>query len=207
MIGAAIGAVFAAAHSPGMEYSLLYIGVASFSALAADLDGPSMLSSRLTKLSKQIRELALWGGLIYLAISAYLYFTGKPLSPLWAGGSIAAVLLGLVMKQGAIRNALVSAVGLYLVYHGAIHERIWLIGLGAFVAWAPWLKHRGMTHTIWMLPFWAGLGGGREEELGADGLGMAAMLGYLSHLIADTMTPSGVKWLFPLMKKSFKIRM
>jgi inner membrane protein len=207
MIGAAIGAVAAASHSPDMEDSLLYVCVAAFSALAADLDGPSMLSSRLTKLSKQIRELALWGGLVYLAISAYLYFTGEPLSPLWAGGSIAAVLLGLVMKQGAIRNALVSAVGLYLVYHGAIHEQTWLIGLGAFVVWAPWLKHRGMTHTVWILPLWAWLGWGLEQQLGAPGLGMTAMLGYLSHLVADTLTPSGVKWLYPLIKKSFKLRL
>ncbi|MDQ6421237.1 metal-dependent hydrolase [Paenibacillus sp. LHD-117] len=207
IIGALIGGAAAAAYSPGLEDSLLFIGVSAFSALAADLDGPSMLSSKLTKLSRRIRELALWGGVIYLAITAYLYFSGQPLSPLWAGGSIAAILIGLVMKQGAIRNALVSAVGLYLIYHGAIHEQVWLIGLGAFVAWAPWLKHRGMTHTLWILPLWGWLGWGLEQELGAPGLGMTAILGYLSHLVADTLTPSGVKWLYPLIKKSFKLRL
>ncbi|GBG09814.1 metal-dependent hydrolase [Paenibacillus agaridevorans] len=206
IIGAAIGALAVVVHSPDMEDSLLYIGVAAFSALAPDLDGPSMLSSKLTKLSKRIRELALWGGILYLAITAYLYFSGQPLSPIWAGGSIAAILAGLVMKQGAIRNALVSAVGLYLIYHGYIHGMIWLIGLGVFVVWAPWLKHRGMTHTVWMLPVWLWLGWGLEEQLKAPGLGITAMLGYLSHLVADTLTPSGVKWLSPLFKKSFKFR-
>jgi inner membrane protein len=83
----------------------------------------------------------------------------------------------------------------------------WLIGFGLFVAWAPWLKHRGMTHTIWAVPIWGIIAWGLEKQLQVEGLAITAMLGYLSHLIADTLTPSGVKWLYPLVKKSFKIRM
>lgn len=206
-VGAIIGAGVAIYYSPGLENSALYIGVAAFSSLAADLDGPSLLSSKLTKLSRRIRELALWGGFIYLALVAWLILTRQPVPPLMAGGSIAAVLIGLVMKQGAIRNALVSIVGLYLIYRGMSHEQLWLTGLGVFVVWAPWLKHRGMTHTVWMLPLWGWLGWGLQVELGIEGVAVAAVLGYMSHLVADTMTPSGVKWLYPLTKKTFKIRL
>lgn len=206
-IGAILGAGAAVYYSPGLENSALYIGVAAFSALAPDLDGPSMLSGKLTKLSRRIRELALWGGFIYLAFVVWLLLTGQPVPPVMAGGSVAAVLVGLVMKQGAIRNALVSIVGLYLIYRGLSFGHWWLTGLGVFVVWAPWLKHRGMTHTVWLLPIWGWLGWGLQQELQVDGLAVAAALGYMSHLAADTMTPSGVKLLYPLTRKSFKIRL
>ncbi|RJE88816.1 metal-dependent hydrolase [Paenibacillus sp. 1011MAR3C5] len=206
-IGAVVGAGAAAFYSSDLSESHMYIGIAAFSALCPDLDGPSILSSKITKASKKIRELALWGGILYLGIILFLWLTGKPISPLAAGGSLAAVLIGLTMKQGAIRNALVSAVGLYLVSLGTTMEELWLIGLGVFVIIAPWLKHRGMTHTIWLLPIWWWLGLGLEQYLNLDGIAVTAMLGYLSHLAADTLTPSGVKWLYPLTKKSFKLKL
>ncbi|GKU80437.1 metal-dependent hydrolase [Paenibacillus sp. L3-i20] len=206
-IGAAIGAASAIYYSSDLGEMALFIGVAGFSALCADLDGPSMLTSKLTKLSKRIREFSLWGAVLYLILITYFFLSGKTISPIIAGGSFAAVLAGLVMKQGFVRNALVSIVGLYLIYHGFSHEQTWLMGLGLFVGWAPWLKHRGMTHTLWIIPFWGWIGWGLEQELGVTGLGVTAMLGYISHLVADTLTPSGVKWLYPLTKKSFKLRL
>lgn len=206
-IGAAVGAGAVAIYSPELSDAPIYIGVAAFSALAPDLDGPSMLSSKLTKASKRIREAALWGGLLYLAVIIYLLLQGQPIPPIAMGGSIAAVLVGLTMKQSAIRNALVSLVGVYVVTLGSSRGELWLMGLGAFVIWAPWLKHRGMTHTAWVLPLWWWLGWGLEKQLGLQGIAVAATLGYLSHLAADTLTPSGVKWLYPLTKKSFKIRL
>lgn len=205
-IGVAVGAGAAVYFSPDLSDCITYIGVAAFSALCADLDGPSMLSSKLTKLSKRIRELALWGGWLFAAAIFYLFLSGQPISPVIAGGGIAAILLGLTMRQGIIRNALVSLVGVYLVSVGLSREEVWLSGLGLFVIWAPWLKHRGMTHTIWIIPLWWWLGLGLERELQIEGLAITAALGYLSHLVADTLTPSGVKWLYPLVKKSFKLK-
>lgn len=206
-IGAAIGAAAAVYYSPGLEDAAVYIGVAAFSALSADLDGPSMLSSKLTKLSKRIRELALGFGILYLVMVVILYATGQPVNPVIAGGGIAALLLGLVMKQGFVRNALVSLAGLYIVYCGLAGDRLWMLGLGLFVVIAPWLKHRGLTHTIWVVPLWWWLGIGLERELDMEGIAAAAALGYLSHLAADTLTPSGVRWLYPLVKKPLKLKL
>ncbi|MFD2115572.1 metal-dependent hydrolase [Paenibacillus yanchengensis] len=207
IIGVAIGTIAAMHHLPEQNNSLYYIGVAAFSALAADLDGPSILSSKLTKLSKFIRSFALWGSIIYFAIIAYMYFMSMHVPLLLAGGAIAALLIGLTMKQGIIRNALVSVIGLYCIYHGITNNQQWLVGLGIFIAWAPWLKHRGLTHTIWVIPMWGWIGWGLEQQLAINGLANTAMIGYLSHLIADTLTPSGVKWLFPIWKKSFKLKL
>ncbi|MNI97947.1 inner membrane protein [compost metagenome] len=78
--------------------------------------------------------------------------------------------------------------------------------MGAFVVIAPWLKHRGMTHTLWALAAWTALGYQLELEWGYPGLMLASGAGYFSHLAADTLTPSGVKWFSPLLRKSFKLR-
>jgi inner membrane protein len=206
-IGAVIGAATSVFYPSTLETAALYTAISAFSALSADLDGTSILSSKLSKLSKLIREFALWGSLLFLAIIAYFYFTGQSMSPVLVGGGAAAVLLGLVMKQGFIRNALVSVVGGIFMYSGYFYQMNWLIGFGLFVAWAPWLKHRGMTHTIWAIPIWGAIGWGLEMQLQVEGIAIVSMLGYLSHLVADTLTPSGVKWLYPFVKKSFKLHL
>lgn len=205
-IGMTIGAMAAVYYTNVMEDAAIYIAVASFSALAADLDGNSMLSSKLGKLSKLIREFTLWFGILFAALIGYYYVTETSPSPLYLGAAGAVFLLGLVAKQGVIRNVLVSVVGAALVYAGYVHQMHWLVGFGLFVAFVPWLKHRGMTHTIWAIPIWGAIGWGLEQHIQLEGIALISILGYASHLIADTLTPSGVKWLYPLMKKSFKIR-
>jgi inner membrane protein len=206
-IGAAVGAAASVYYPFTLEHAALYIAVAGFSALSADLDGPSMLSTKLSKLSKLIRELTLWSGCLLAGIVAYYFFTDQSPSPVYIGVAAAIFLLGLVAKQGVIRNVLASVVGCMVMYAGYYYQMNWLIGFGLFSAWVPWLKHRGMTHTIWAVPIWGYIGLGLENQLQVEGIAIVSMLGYLSHLVADTLTPSGVKWLYPLTKKSFKIKL
>ncbi|NIK79653.1 inner membrane protein [Paenibacillus castaneae] len=206
-IGVAVGAAASIYYPFTFQNAAFYITVAGFSALSADLDGPSMLSSKLGKLSKLIREFTLWIGLLLAGMIVYAFFMEKSLSPIYIGAAAAVFLLGLVAKQGVIRNILVSVVGLLVMYAGYTYGMNWLIGFGLFVGWAPWLKHRGMTHTIWAVPIWGAIALGLENQIKVDGIATVAMLGYFSHLAADTLTPSGVKWLYPLTKKSFKIRL
>ncbi|HZG79074.1 MAG TPA: metal-dependent hydrolase [Paenibacillus sp.] len=203
-IGAAIGAAAALYYPFQLSHGAVYLSVAAFSALAADLDGPGMLSGKLDKLSRPIRGFALWAGVVLVLANAYGYAFEDWFSFPFSAVAVVLLLLGLVASQGTVRNALVSLVGLGLLYAGARTDQAWLMGLGVFVAWVPWLKHRGMTHTIWALLLWGTIGRGLETELGIPGVTATAVAGYASHLLADTLTPNGVKWLYPLYKKSFK---
>ncbi|MGO4106696.1 metal-dependent hydrolase [Paenibacillus sp. YAF4_2] len=204
-IGVAIGAA-AAAHYPfTMVHAATYLAVASFSALSADLDGPSLLSSKASKLSQWLHGLLLGGGWLLTAVTAYLYISDHYVDIPLIIACAALLLLGLVVRTGVIRNALVSSVGAALIYGGIAYNMSWLIGFGVFVAWAPWLKHRGLTHTVWAVIAWGAIALGLEKQLELEGLMHVAVAGYLSHLIADTLTPSGVKWLYPLYKKSIKL--
>ncbi|BBI34209.1 metal-dependent hydrolase [Cohnella abietis] len=206
-IGGAIGAAACLIYPFNLNNDLLYLSIASFSALSADLDGPSLLSGKLSKLSKLLRNLVMFAGVGLVAILSYMYIAQEKLYPVFTTISVAMFILGLVTKEGTIRNALVSVVGLTLLYAGWDSQQNWLIGFGLFIAWAPWLKHRGMTHTLWALGAWGAIGLGLENQLQIDGIMFVSVAGYASHLIADTLTPNGVKWLYPIYKRSIKIRL
>ncbi|AZN40148.1 metal-dependent hydrolase [Paenibacillus albus] len=204
-IGIAIGVVGAATHPITPKNAAVFLVVAAFSALAADLDGTSLLSGKLTKAARLIRELLLWGGMLLAGSVVYLYAARGSFYPLYTAGAAAVLLLGLLSRNGAIRNALVSAIGAILLYIGYKSEMNWLMGLGLYIAWVPWLNHRGLTHTVWAVIAWGAIGWSLEQQLGIQGVAYTAICGYVSHLVADTLTPSGVKWLYPLTKKTFKL--
>lgn len=204
-IGVAIGAAAAAYYPFTFKNAAIYVAVSAFSALSADLDGTSMLSSKLSKASKMLRNVVLWGSILLAAVLGYMYLIYDWMVPELAVGSIICFLLGFIAKEGVIRNCMVSAIGGGLIYAGIRYEMNWLIGFGLFVGWVPWLKHRGMTHTLWAVLIWGAIGRGLENQLQLEGIAAVATAGYLSHLLADTLTPSGVKWLYPLYKKSIKL--
>lgn len=205
-IGAAIGVAASLLHPIDPERAAYYVAASGFSALSADLDGTSMLSTKLGKVSHWMREGAIVLGLLALGVSACAYAAQNRLYLGVAAIGLGLVLLGLIMREGILRNALVSLCGLGLLYAGWHSGFAGLMGLGVFVAWAPWLNHRGLTHTVWAVFAWAAIAAAFERELRIDGLAAVATAGYLSHLIADSLTPSGVKWLYPLLNKSIKFK-
>jgi inner membrane protein len=206
IIGSAIGLAAAAYYRPfTLNNAALYLAVSAFSALSADLDGESMITSKLGKLTRLLRELVLWTGLVMTGASIYLYFKLHLSYSEFSTFAVMLLLLGFVTKAGIIRNGLVSLFGAVLIYTGWLFKMNWLIGFGLFIAVVPWLKHRGMSHTLWALMYWGGIGIGLEQQLQIEGIALVSVAGYFSHLLADTLTPNGVKWLFPIYKKSFKL--
>ncbi|MCG7407244.1 metal-dependent hydrolase [Paenibacillus sp. ACRRX] len=204
-IGCAIGVAAAAYYPFTWQNATLYIAVSAFSALSADLDGPSLLTSKLGKVSKLLRELGLWIGALMVTGIIYLYANNYEVPPGLSLCAIAVMLLGIVARDGFIRNVLACLAGCVVVYFGYREQMDWLLLLGLFIAIAPWLKHRGMTHTIWAVILWGYIGSGLEGYLQLEGIMWTAIAGYVSHLAADTVTPRGVKWLFPLYKKSIRL--
>lgn len=204
-IGTGIGA-FASAYYPfSVTHTVYYVSVAVISALIADLDGPSLLSRKLGKLSKWLRELVVWIGMLSTGSVIYLYVRHGIVYPELSMVALVVLLLAFVAKAGVIRNILVSIVGFGMMYAGWMLEMSWLLGFGGFVAWIPWLKHRGLSHTVWAMIIWGAIAWGLENQLQVEGITIVALAGYFSHLLADTLTPSGVKWLFPLSRKSVKL--
>lgn len=70
---------------------------------------------------------------------------------------------------------------------------------------APFTSHRSWTHTIWAAGLWTYIGHLANQSLGWHGVALFAGGGYVSHLLADTLTKAGVKWLRPLSDICLKI--
>ncbi len=206
-IGTVIGAAAAVYYPFTLTNAALYISLSAFSALSADLDGPSLLSSRVGKLSRILHDVCHWAGFALLAGVLFLYITRQQVYPILTTVAVLAFIIGFVAKVGTLRNVLVSAIGIGNIAAGYMLQMYWLIGFGLFVAIAPWLRHRGMTHTIWAVLFWAAIGWGLENQLHIEGIMKVAAAGYFSHLLADTLTPSGVKWFYPFYKHSIKLQL
>jgi len=70
------------------------------------------------------------------------------------------------------------------------------------------IPHRGPTHTLWAgilfsLPTFGLAEWGENAILVSLATGLAMFIGYSSHLVLDSLNPTGVKWLIPW--KDFKL--
>ncbi len=190
---------------PGVPFSLPGIALAGFSALAPDLDHPeSRLSQRLGFAQHYVR----WAFVATaLGIGAFSYLRLHP-----GGGqrlyyviALGFGLIGAGMQGGSARRLALLFTGLATGVAGLYAEQVWLSLLGAFVALAPFTNHRSWTHTVWAAAFWAYAGYLAEQHLGWRGVALFAGAGYASHLVADTLTKAGVRWLFPAVNYAFKV--
>ena len=204
-IGTAIGIASAAYLPIPFKDSLILIAVAAFSSLSADLDGTSILTARLSQFTKRIRNIGLWAGIGMLLGLVYLYLSSRSFYPEYTLVCFMLLLLSFLTRNGRMRNLSVSAVGAAVLIAGWQSEMYSFVLLGSFIIIAPWLKHRGMTHTFWAVLFWGIMSSQLQQDLQIEGLMAVSTTSYLSHLIADTLTPQGVKWLYPIFKKSIKL--
>jgi inner membrane protein len=198
--GVAIGGLVA-----GAKFSPAGIALAGFSALAPDLDHPeSRLSKRLGFAQNYVR----WAFVVAAAgLALYTHFMEPP-GPDRRMGFTAALafgLLGAAMQGGSARKLALLFTGLSTVMAGLYTGYVWLSMVGLFVAVAPFTSHRSWTHTIWAAGLWTYIGHLANQSLGWHGVALFAGGGYVSHLLADTLTKAGVKWFMPLADTSLKI--
>lgn len=205
-VGTAIGSAVALVMHMSFAEGAICAVTGALSALCPDLDGQGLLANKLSKTSKAIHRMIIGLGLMFALWGAYQYFIMDVFKWGTMTSAIIFFVLSGVLKVGLIRNLMLSFIGVLLILTGGLSGRFWLAGLGCFIACAPWFKHRGFTHTIWCTMGWTAIGWGLEQETGISGLTIAAGSGYLSHLVLDTMTPSGIKWLYPLYNKTFRFR-
>ncbi|QKG57961.1 metal-dependent hydrolase [Hymenobacter sp. BRD128] len=182
----------------GIPFSPAGIALAGFSALAPDLDHPeSKLSHRLGFTYGYVR----WAfGLAALGLAAYAYWQLRP-GPdqrLTYTAALAFGLLGVALQGGSARRLALLFTGLATVLAGLYAQYLWLSLLGTFIAVAPFTAHRTWTHTLWATALWTYIGYLADHALGWRGIAQYAGAGYASHLLADTLTKSGVQWLRPV---------
>ena len=190
---------------PGIPFSLGGIALAGFSSLAPDLDHPeSRLSKRLGFTQQYVRWAFAAAGVL-LGIYSYTQLPPGQKQNLYYILALAFGLLGVGMQGGSARKLALLFTGLATVVAGLYTEYLWLSLLGTFVALAPFTTHRSWTHTIWATALWTYIGYLANQSLGWRGIHLYAGGGYLSHLVADTLTKAGVRYFLPVSGYSFKL--
>ncbi len=190
---------------PGLPFSLPGIALAGFSSLAPDLDHPeSRLSQRLGFAQKYVRYVFTLGALAIAGFS-YAQMRPGPEQRLYYTVALAFGLIGVAMQGGSTRKLALLFTGLGTVVAGLYTEQLWASLLGVFISLAPFTTHRSWTHTIWAVGLWTYIGHLADQRLGWHGVAVFAGAGYASHLVADTLTKSGIRYFFPLVDFSFKL--
>ncbi|MFT9847685.1 metal-dependent hydrolase [Aneurinibacillus sp. REN35] len=214
-LGALAGVAVAKLTGADMISGAGIVLVATMSALVPDLDANGLLTRKLT--DRPLRFVRLFSGYIGVILILLSYF------PDTRNGQFLTAFIGLlflgvgfVLRDNASRKWMVTLLGILLMgsavylqfgeravtlgripYEVLHSHHVWLLGLGLFIAIVPHFSHRTYTHTVWALAAWAYIWLYAEASLRMEGLFLGAVAGYLSHLLADTLTISGVRYLHP----------
>ncbi|MEH7226609.1 metal-dependent hydrolase [Bacillus sp. JJ1566] len=215
-VGLGIGVVASVSQSfEMMPVILVASGVAS---LAPDLDGNNLLNKRVTKTAKLIKKGGVFVGGMLMLLSLVTFFLDLNflsfLDEKWFNQQNklllfgwGAVILGLSLKsQETLKNILMSLLSLFLLYYAVSNEFWWLVMFAVYIGGAGWFAHRGPTHSIWALVYWWYMSHLLEVSTEVDGLALISTISYLSHIVTDMLTKKGVKFLYPLTNKVFRIR-
>lgn len=198
-IGLTTGAAVAV-WVPGVPLTAGGVLAAGVAALAPDLDHTESHISRGVSFPTHYLK-----GLIVLAAVAlgaysYLYTTDeKQLLLLQLAG--VGVLVGVFLRPATARRFTLLFTALMLGAGGVFLGTPWLLLLAIFVGVSPFTAHRSWTHTLWAVLFWYYLSRQAGPALQMPGLAWQVTAGYTSHLLGDTLTKNGVRWLYPLWEK------
>ncbi len=181
-------------------YSLTGVVVAGVAALAPDLDEPN---SRLGRdLSFDPRYFRFGLLLLGALVGAWAWYRLDLTLLARQQAALGALALGVAgaafSSEKTGRRVMLAFTGVLLLGAALWVQWSWLAVLGVFVAGSPFLGHRTLTHTLWAAALWAWICQGAARTLHDPGIFWLGTLGYLSHLVADSLTKARVKWLAPL---------
>lgn len=206
IIGVTVGAIAAYQVQPD-PYSLA-IGsvVGGVSALVPDLDTNGVASNRITLSKKFTQWLMQLVGIGILTAIVYQYFTTgyTPSIILYAGIG----LLFFIVSRFITQRRTLTLTGIMVMWLGIVmHQSIGILLAGSYIVIASFLPHRSYTHSLLGLAFYAFILNHLQQEWAIEGLLIAGVAGYASHLVADMkllpMNHRGVKWFLPFSNKEW----
>lgn len=205
-IGVTVGAIAGFQVQPDLYTIAISSLVGGVSALVPDLDTNGLASNRIT-FSKQFTQwLMQFVGIGILIAIAYQYFT-KGFAPsiiLYAGIG----LLFFIVSRFITQRRTLTLTGVMVMWLGIVmHQSIGILLVGSYIVIASFLPHRSYTHSLLGLAFYTFILHQLQQEWAIEGLLVAGIAGYASHLVADMkllpMNRRGVKWFVPLWNKEW----
>ncbi|WP_339251654.1 metal-dependent hydrolase [Sporosarcina sp. FSL W8-0480] len=203
-IGAAAGAIAGYQMQPDLYTIVVSSLIGGVSALVPDLDTNGLASNRITLSKKFAQWLMQSVGIGTLVAIAYQFFTTgfSPSIILYAGIG----LLFFIISHFITQRRMLTLTGVMVMWLGIVmHQSIGILLAGSYIVIASFLPHRSYTHSLLGLAFYAFILHHLQQEWAFEGLLVAGIAGYTSHLIADMkllpINRRGVKLLAPLWNK------
>ncbi|MFD1851544.1 metal-dependent hydrolase [Oceanobacillus bengalensis] len=200
-IGAAAGLFTANIYHTDPTSTMVLVGLGSIAGLVPDLDIDGKLSNKIT-LSKDVFRLI--AQVIAIFIIGYSFFTGTGFEKwIGIGAGIMLFILAIFIRQ----RRMLTLTGIGVLIGGQALQEDWLWLLGIYLIIASFVSHRGYTHSILGAVFFAFISFSLDKSLALDGVSIACILGYVSHLITDMkffpVNKRGIKLFLPFSKKEF----
>ncbi|HLQ98372.1 MAG TPA: metal-dependent hydrolase [Candidatus Dormibacteraeota bacterium] len=200
-IGAAGGFIVANALHSDPPTTVFLIGLGSVSGLVPDLDIDGKLSGRITFSHKVIRTIA---RLIGFMMIFYSFYGGTGTERL-IGAGIGVLIIGIASSIKQKHMLMITGAG--VLTGGLSLEETWLMLMGVYIILASFVAHRSYTHSIVGVVFFAVIASKWEASLGINGVYYTCLIGYTSHLIADSkllpFNKRGIKLFLPISSKEF----
>lgn len=201
VIGAASGFMVANTLHTDPTTTMILVGLGGISGLVPDLDIDGKLSGRITFSHKAIRSVA---QLIGILMIIYSYYRGVGTEK-YIGMSIGALNIGLASSLR--QKHMLAITGIGVLIGGLTLEETWVILMGLYILIASLVSHRSYTHSIVGVVFFAVITAKLEKSLGLPGVYYTCLIGYISHLIADSkllpFNKRGIKLFLPFSSKEF----
>ncbi|KZR59337.1 metal-dependent hydrolase [Bacillus badius] len=200
-IGAASGFLVANMIQVEPSSMMLLTGLGGIAGLAPDLDINGKLSNKIT-LSKNLFKMI--ARLIGVLVILYSMSEGISVSNVIGIG----IGIGMIIAaQIVTQRRMLTITGIGVGITGVTLMQSWLILLGIFIIVSSFLPHRGYTHSILGLLFFALISFQFQVATGYEGAFITLFVGYASHLVADMkflpFNRKGVKLFQPFIKKEF----
>src|SRR5699024_1542742 len=179
-IGTTSGVIVANYFSATPSATLLFMGLRLISGLIPDLDIDGKLSGRITISHKIIRSIA---QLIGVLLITYSFYGGSDEErTIGIGIGLGMIILSSLIKQ----KHMLLITGIGVVTGGYFLDEIWLFLLGIYIFISAWVPHRSYTHSIIGLIFFGIIAFHLEAALDMKGIYYTCIIGYISHLVADS---------------------
>lgn len=206
LTGVAVGAIAGYQVHPDLLTIAVSSGIGAVSALVPDLDTNGLASNRIT-LSKQVFQWLMHAiGIVLFITIAYQYFqTGfSPTIFLYGGIGLLLFVASRFIKQ----KRMLTMTGILVMVIGFVmHQSTGILLAGSYIVIASFLSHRSYTHSLLGLAFYAYILHHLHQQWPIDGLMLAGIAGYASHLLADMrllpMNRRGVKLFAPIWNKEW----
>ena len=198
---AIVGGVVGGVVSLGVGNDPISVGTGTLVAagtvagLVPDLDTNGKLSGKLTISYKVIKSAMMIVGIL---LSLYSLINGDMLEKVL--GFVVGLGIAVFANKYITQRKMLLITGIGVIIGGFVLSTLWIVLMGIYIALASVMGHRTYTHSLIGLIYFGYISYLVSVDFSqVEGLFMALVLGYISHLVCDfkVFNKQGVKLLRP----------